>query len=289
MFYFRSDSGDPQRYRAVVQDAAGPPDPKQLIGGAFSDAAATYDQVVDFFGPFGRALVAGAAPVGGDRVLDLACGRGASLLPALEAVGPSGSVVGIDLAPAMVERLGADLAAAGVANAEVRVGDAEALDLPDASFDVALAGFVIFFAPDPPQVLRELHRVVRPGGRVALTIFDGWAGFPFVRELVTELVGPPQHRPSDEFNEAKVLVPALEAVGFAAPTVTEVVGRIRFADAAEVEAWMWSHAGRLLLGSLDEAQLARFRSGLDEGLEDHRVEDGHELVQSAKVVVATRP
>ncbi len=269
--------------------SAVPPDPKAVIGAAFSDAADSYDQVVDFFGPFGRALVAAAAPQAGEAVLDLACGRGASLWPALEAVGPGGSVHGIDLAPAMVERLAADLNAAGAANATVTVGDAEALDVADSTFDLALAGFLIFFAPDPPQVLRELHRVVRPGGRVALTIFDGWAGFPFVRDLVVELAGPPRHRPSDEYNKAQVLLPALEAVGFSAPTATEVVERVHFVDGAAVETWMMSHAGRLLLGSLDEAQLARFRTGLDVGLADHRVVGGFELVQSAKVVVAGRP
>lgn len=271
-----------------VSDQVGGASPKRLISDAFSDGAEAYDRVVNFFGPFGRALVAAAAPRPGGRVLDLACGRGASFWPALEAVGPAGSVVGIDLSSAMVEHLREDVAAAGIENAAVHVGDAESIDLPDASVDVGLAGFLIFFVPDPPQVLRELRRTVRPGGRVALSIFDGWAGFPFVRGLFEELIGPPRHRPSDEFNKAAVLLRGLQSVGFEAPSVTEVVERIHFVDAAEVEAWMWSHGGRLLLGSLDEAQLAHFRSGLAAGLESHRILDGYELVQSAKVVVALR-
>ncbi len=266
-----------------------PPDPKQVIGSAFSAAAATYDEVIDFFGPFGRALVAAAALRPGERVLDLACGRGASLYPALDAVGPSGSVLGIDLSLGMVERLTTELAVRGVVNAEVRVGDAEALDLPDATFDAALAGFVVFFAPDPPTVLRELHRVVRPGGRVALSIFDGPSGFDWLPEIVRELLGAPSHRPSDEFNKASVLEPALVAAGFEAPTGHVVTERHVFADVDQVEAWMRSHGGRLLLDRLDGIQLARFQGLLEEHLEANRCPDGFELVQPARLVVARKP
>ncbi|HEX2576363.1 MAG TPA: class I SAM-dependent methyltransferase [Aquihabitans sp.] len=265
------------------------PDPKQVISGAFSAASSSYDEVVDFFGPFGRALATAADLQTGERVLDVACGRGASLYPALAAVGDAGSVCGIDLSSGMVERLVTDLRARGASNAEVRVGDAEALELPDGAFDAALAGFVVFFAPDPPAMLSELHRVVRPGGRVALSIFDGPPGFPFMAEVTEELVGPPSHRPSDEYNKASVLEPALVRAGFEQPTGRDVVERFRFADADQVERWLRSHAGRILLDSLDDLQLERFRGLLAERLEAHRVDGGFELVQRARVVVARRP
>ena len=265
------------------------PDPKQVIGGAFSAAAATYDEVIDFFGPFGRALVTGADLQPGERVLDLACGRGSSLFPALDAVGPGGSVLGIDLAQGMVERLGQDLDTRGIGNAEVRVGDGEALDLADDAFDAALAGFVVFFAPDPPRVLAELFRVVRPGGRVALTIFDGPAGFGWLADVARELFGPGSPRPSDEFNKAAVLEPALVAAGFEEPAATVVTERFRFAGPDQVEAWQRSHGGRLMLDHLDDLQLARYRGLVAEHLEANRVDDGFELVQAARVVVARKP
>jgi O-methyltransferase/aklanonic acid methyltransferase len=116
------------------------PDPKAIVGGAFSAAAETYDQVEGFFAPFGRALVAAADPDRGAKVLDIACGRGACLYPALGAVGRDGSVLGIHLAVGMVEQLNAELTAKGISNAKARVGDAEDLDLPDGSFDVVTAG-----------------------------------------------------------------------------------------------------------------------------------------------------
>jgi ubiquinone/menaquinone biosynthesis C-methylase UbiE len=154
---------------AEVDAPTDQPDPKATVGGAFSAAAETYDQVVGFFIPFGRALVAAADPDRGVKVLDIACGRGACLYPALDAVGPDGSVLGIDLAAGMVEQLSAK----GIGNAEARVGDAENLDLPDNDFDVVTGGFMIFFPPDPPRVLQELRRVLAPGGTLALSIFDG--------------------------------------------------------------------------------------------------------------------
>jgi ubiquinone/menaquinone biosynthesis C-methylase UbiE len=265
------------------------PDPKAVVGGAFSAAAETYDQVVEFFAPFGQALVAAADPDWGGKVLDVACGRGASLYPALDAVGPDGSVLGIDLAAGMVEQLNAEFTAKGIHNAEARVGDAEDLDLPDGSFDVVTGGFMIFFPPDPPRALRELRRVLTPDGTLALSIFDGPSGFPWMDDIAAELFGPSPPPPSEEFNEAAVLDDALVTAGFTRPISTDVIERFRFADAGQVEAWMGSHGGRLLLDRCDTQQLVRFRELVAQNLEGHHRTpdgDGYELVQRARMTVA---
>jgi O-methyltransferase/aklanonic acid methyltransferase len=261
------------------------------VGGAFSAAAETYDQVVGFFAPFGRALVTAADPDRGAKVLDIACGRGACLYPALDAVGPDGSVLGIDLAAGMVEQLNAELTAKGIRNAEARVGDAEDLDLPDGSFEVVTGGFMIFFPPDPPRVLRELRRVLAPGGTLALSIFDGPSGFPWMDDIATELFGPSPPMPNEEFNEAAVLDDALVAAGFTRPLATDVIERFHFADAGQVEAWMRSHGGRLLLDRCDARRLARCRELIAQNLEAHQRTadgDGYELVQRARMTVAQR-
>jgi ubiquinone/menaquinone biosynthesis C-methylase UbiE len=263
-------------------------DPKAMVAKVFSDSADSYDQVIEFFAPFGRALVAAADLPRGARVLDVACGRGACLYPALEAVGPEGHVTGIDLAPGMVEALGAELAARGVANAEVAVGDAEALEFPDASFDAVLAGFMVFFAPDPDRVLAEFARVLRPGGTVALSIFDGDTPSAFLRQVGEELFGAQDRRASEAFDQAEVLDPALVHAGFTTPEGTDVIERFRFASADEMERWHRSHFARLLLEVLDEDQLAVYRQRVAEHLEDKRVAGGFELVQRARMTVARR-
>lgn len=263
---------------------------KALVAKVFSDSADTYDQVIDFFAPFGVALVEGAELHEGARVLDVASGRGACLYPALEAVGREGSVTGIDIAPGMVDALAADLAARGIANAEVRVGDAEALEFPDATFDAVLGGFMIFFCPDPDRVLAEFFRVLKPGGVVALTIFDGDTPSAFLREVGQEIFGGQEEpRASEAFDRAEVLDAALERAGFRPPEAFDVHEEVRFESAEQMERWHRSHFARLLLEVLDQEQLGIYRHRMDEHLEAFRVGDAFVLPQRARVTVARKP
>jgi SAM-dependent methyltransferase len=263
---------------------------KTAVGALFDSVADVYDSVVDYFGRFGRRLVEAARVPAGADVLDLACGRGAVLEPALAAVGERGSVLGIDVAPAMVSRLGADLAQRAVANVEVRVGDAEHLELPDASFDVVFGGFMIFFPPEPPRVLGEIRRVLRPGGRVALSIYDGAAGFPFQAELESS-IGAARREASGgrRFNELAVLCAALSEAGLRVGEEVEMRERFRFTSVEQVERWQRSTGVRRVLESLDDDRLARYRGGLAARLEPFW-EGGHfELEQRAVAVIADVP
>jgi ubiquinone/menaquinone biosynthesis C-methylase UbiE len=141
----------------------------------FDRAAQTYDRVgPQFFSHFGRRLVELVGIQPGSRVLDVASGAGAILLPAAEQVGPKGLVVGIDLADSMVERLGQEIAHRGVLQAQARFMDAQHLEFPDASFDYVLCGFALDMFPDPDQALSELRRVLQSGGRLGLTLSPGW-------------------------------------------------------------------------------------------------------------------
>ncbi|WP_421119090.1 class I SAM-dependent methyltransferase [Aquihabitans daechungensis] len=276
-----------------MSDAAGPGsdshDAKALVAQVFTDSAESYDQVIDFFAPFGQALVSGAGLLPGAQVLDVACGRGACLFPAVEAVGPDGFVTGVDLAPGMIGALAQDLASRRITNAAVHVGDAEALDLADASMDAVLAGFMIFFCPDPERVLAEFARVLRPGGVVALTTFDGETPSKFLRDVGAELFGEQDRRASEEFDRAEVLDPALVRAGFEQPTGTDVVEQFRFDSGEQMERWHRSHFARLLLDVLDDDQLAVYRRRRDEHLETLRVGDHFVMPQRARVTVARKP
>jgi SAM-dependent methyltransferase len=106
------------------------------------------------------------------RVLDLACGSGHPALDAARLVSPGGSVVATDLVEEMVEATRRRVEAAGLTNLETRVVDMEAIDFPDGEFDAVTCRFGVMFCPDPLQAVREVHRVLKPGGRFALSVWD---------------------------------------------------------------------------------------------------------------------
>jgi SAM-dependent methyltransferase len=102
----------------------------------------------------------------GEAVLDLGCGAGFDACVAAFTVGPTGRVVGVDLSPEMLVVAERGRAASGLANVEFRQADVEALPFSDATFDVALSNGVLNLIPDKPAALREVFRVLKPGGRL---------------------------------------------------------------------------------------------------------------------------
>ncbi|HEV8360967.1 MAG TPA: class I SAM-dependent methyltransferase [Candidatus Thermoplasmatota archaeon] len=126
----------------------------------------------------------GARP--GARVLDVACGPGHIAFALAKVVGPSGRVTASDLVPAMVEGAQRLARARGVANVDFREADADALPFADASFDVVTCSHGVMFFPQPEKALREMRRVLRPGGRATLLAWGPPEGNPFL----TSVSGP---------------------------------------------------------------------------------------------------
>jgi arsenite methyltransferase len=101
----------------------------------------------------------------GERVLDIGCGAGIDSLIAARMVGSAGSVLGVDMTPAMLAKAARNAADAGLTNAEFRQGFMEELPAPDGSVDVVISNGVINLTTDKLAVMREVWRVLRPGGR----------------------------------------------------------------------------------------------------------------------------
>jgi SAM-dependent methyltransferase len=137
---------------------------------AYNAAADYFDHPVSsFWHRFGRRTVERLGLRAGESVLDVCCGSGGSALPAAEAVGPEGKVVAVDLAERLVALGEAKAREKGLGNIEFEAADMLTLGYPDASFDVVVCVFGIFFVPDMVAATKELWRMLRPHGRLAIT------------------------------------------------------------------------------------------------------------------------
>ncbi len=131
--------------------------------------AAEYDRAFSHVSEHFLPFLLGAARLGpGMRVLDVATGTGLAAQAALDIVGPSGSVTATDVSPAMVEM--ARTRFAGARNVDVAVEDGQSLSFPNASFDAVICSLGLMFFPDPRRGLSEFCRVLRPGGRAAVSV-----------------------------------------------------------------------------------------------------------------------
>lgn len=226
----------------------------------------------------------------GERVLDVPCGRGASLFLAAERVGPEGSVLGVDLAEEMVEMVTADIMAGEVANAEVARMDAEALDLADGSVDVVLSGFGFHLMPDPVQAATETRRVLRPGGRLVCANFSG-AGpeWDFLGEVFKEFAPRlvrPMHLPlRPDFD----LEATLTEARFDDVDIVEETLEFTFTDDGAWWDWAWSHGMREFFELLDGGALEEMRQRMAGHLGALQGPRGIAYAQRAEFALATPP
>jgi ubiquinone/menaquinone biosynthesis C-methylase UbiE len=263
------------------------------LAGAYDRAAPTYERAgFAHHAPFAERLADKVVLGPGGRVLDVGCGAGGALLPAARRVGPTGEAVGIDLAPAMVDRAREAADEAGLAQVRVEVMDGAALDFEDERFDAVLAAFVLGAIPDADAALSEWRRVLRPTGTVGVAVWENlldnrwtWEG-ELIRELAPEVprelleeVG----RMTGRFAEESTLRAGLEGAGFREVTVERMDVERTYPDADAWWAWSWSGGARAFLEALPEPARERFRR---RGLERLRGAGRRELTRRFVALLA---
>lgn len=191
-------------------------------------------------------------PRPGERVLELACGPGGLGLAAASRIAPGGEVVLSDVVPEMTAIAGARAVARGLHGVSARSLDLERIDEPDGSYDVILCREGLMFAPDPARAAREIHRVLRPGGRVAIAVWgprerNPWLGamLDAVGAELGEPVPPPGVPGPFSLADADRLGDLLRDAGLADVTVGEFPVPLR---APSFEDW-WER-GTALAGPL---------------------------------------
>jgi SAM-dependent methyltransferase len=223
-------------------------------------------------------------PQPGERVLELACGAGGVGLAAAERVGATGAVVLSDVAAEMTAIAARRAAAFG--NVSARVLDIEAIDEPDASYDVVLCREGLMFALDPVRAAGEIRRVLQPGGRAAVAVWgprerNPWLALVF--DAVSAQIGAPVPPPGVpgpfSLDDADRLAGVLAGGGLEDVAVSELPVPLR---AGSFDEW-WSRttaiAGPLAkrLAALPEPARQALRARLEEDTRPYVTADGLEI------------
>ena len=194
---------------------------KQTERDGWNKFSARYAKIaIPEFRPYGRRLVELAGLQKGMWALDVATGPGEPALTIARRVGPKGLVLGVDFSPAMIRLARGRAKRAGVGHAHFREMDAERLTLGSMTFDRACCRFGLMLMPDAARALKEMHRVLVPGGRVAVAVWGAQSKvntMGVVRRVLQryDAFHPPPGAPDFfRFGRAGAIERALRAAGF---------------------------------------------------------------------------
>lgn len=231
----------------------------------------------------------------GSRVLDVGCGTGQTTRDAARRAS-AGSAVGIDLSARMLDVARRTAAREGVANVEFVHGDAAVHPFPAGSFDVVLSRTGVMFFGDPVAAFTHLAQAVRPGGRLALLVWQPAERNAWFRAFSTALAAgrtlpvPPVGAPGPfSLGDPDRVRALLTAAGFGVPRLAGVTVPMRFGwDADEAYGFVLGQLGWLLEG-LDAAGRARALDALRATVEAHSTDQGVQYDSAAWLVTGVRP
>jgi ubiquinone/menaquinone biosynthesis C-methylase UbiE len=262
-------------------------------------AAFTYNAAADFYDAsplsfwdyFGRRTIELASIPIGSRVLDVCSGAGASALPAAEAVGQTGAVIGVDLAEELLKSARAKAIQRRLRNIEFEVGDMLSMRFPVASFDAVVCVFGIFFVPNMANAVSELWRRVRPGGKLAVTTWGPkfcepanaafWSSIKNVRRDLYK-----GFNPWDRINDPVGLRKILDEGGVASPNI---IAENRLHPIKSAEDWWTIVLGSGYRGTIEQLNPAERQKVKEANLAFIRDEKVSAVETNVLYALATKP
>lgn len=257
---------------------------------AWVEAPDRYDRMLEGFLPV---VLEAAALAPGDRVLDVGCGSGALARAAYDRVAPGGAVTGVDISAPLVE-----LARERSPGVSFVHGDAQVHDLGSATFDVLVSRFGVMFFDDPVAAFSNLHRAIRPTGRLAFVVWQPGPANPWVMTAIAALVEhvpmpdlPPPGAPGPfAFGDPDRVRSVLREAGWQDVAVEPVETSVLVGgpgDVDQVVAFYEQDAfGQLLLSKADQQQRTAARAALRQVVQERIASDGLRLGAAVWLVTA---
>ena len=249
-------------------------------------------------GPLGLATIERAKVVAGERVLDIGCGCGQSSLQVGERVAPSGSVLGVDVATAMLERARERAHDLGLTHVRFENADAQTFDFAPASFDLAFSRFGVMFFADPIAAFANIRTALAPGGRLSFLCWQEIGRNPWMRVPLmaaakhVPLPEPPAPGAPGPFSLADTarLHETLEGAGWADVACEPLAGELSLGGRIDLERAV-DFALRIgpvgaAVREAGEAALPAVTASVREALEPYATPDGVRLEYAAWIVRA---
>lgn len=228
------------------------------LEGVFNRVAVNFDSIgPQYFTYFGKRLVEHLRISEGATLLDVACGKGASLFPAAHVVGEKGQVIGIDFSKEMVKETAALICSQGLCNAKVLQMDAEKLDFVQASFDYVLCALSTSFFSNSLLALEEMYRVLKDEGKIGLSTWKKKEQKGVLEKAYTKLFPQNQNRKLNnisarpDFGATDGVEKILKDIGF--KNIHIIVEEKTFYYKDEEEWWQeqWTNASRGLFERIE--------------------------------------